>query len=175
MRTIIFMLAIMLTSQLAFAVEPGVYYCVTERMAGIQPERETKEGENIHELPRFVGKITPVKEKFVVKIRAIDKAERTAKCDVTPPPPEGFQIVRPINELLFCSLLVDKEAILPEAKFATLDIINGHRLFSGDGGIVFTTGATTTLWIYQDLRYQLSQLGGVHGNYVEEGYCETFE
>ena len=172
MRTMILALVLLLMSSLAIAgVEPGVYYCVTERMAGIQPERETKEGENIHELPRFVGKITPVKEKFIVKIRHTDISERRAKCSADP---DGLGVFRGIPEILFCSIFATLEAVLPKAKMGSLDIIFDRRLLSDDG-VIFTTGATTTLWIYQDLRYQLSQLGGVNGNYVEEGYCETFE
>ncbi len=38
MQTIISALALLLLSDLAVAVEPGVYYCVTERMVGIQLE-----------------------------------------------------------------------------------------------------------------------------------------
>ena len=54
------------------AVDPGVYYCVTERMVGIQPEWEAKEGENIRNIPRSQGRIKPTKEKFIVKISRVD-------------------------------------------------------------------------------------------------------
>lgn len=82
MRTTILALVLLLMSNLAVAVEPGVYYCVTERMAGIQAEWDAKDGENIYEIPRFEGSIQPNKEKFIVKIHPVDSAEREARCAV---------------------------------------------------------------------------------------------
>ena len=81
MRTIISALALLLLSDLAVAVEPGVYYCVTERMAGIQADREAKEGEDIRNIPRFAGSIKPNKEKFIVKIRPVDENKRKTWCE----------------------------------------------------------------------------------------------
>ena len=81
MRTMILALVLLLASNLANAVEPGVYYCVTERMVGIQPEWDAKEGENIYKIPRLEAKITPSKEKFIVKIRTVDETKRRNWCE----------------------------------------------------------------------------------------------
>ncbi len=49
--------AVMGMSGSAAAVDPGVYYCVTERMVGIRPEREAKEGEDPLDIPRFYARV----------------------------------------------------------------------------------------------------------------------
>ena len=59
---------------------------------------------------------------------------------------------------------------------ATLKILlNRNQPVASADGNIFSTGGVTTFWIFADLRYQLSRLGGIYGNYIEEGDCETFE
>ena len=64
-----------------------------------------------------------------------------------------------------------REAVLPREKLGSWTL---NPLISV-GGSMFSSGRTTNFWIDDDLTYQLSRLHGVNGNYVEEGYCETFE
>ena len=64
-----------------------------------------------------------------------------------------------------------REAVLPKEKLG-LWTLNPLLSVAGE---IFSSGRTTNFWIHQDLTYQLSRLHGVYGNYVEEGYCETFE
>ncbi len=109
MRTTILALALMLVSNLASAVEPGVYYCVTERMVGIQPERQPKEGEKFFDIPRFYGPLKPKKDKFIVKIQRIDETERKHWCKAEPSIPAL---------VLYCSDFMKWEAILPDEKLS---------------------------------------------------------
>ena len=143
-------------------------------MVGIQPERDAKEGESRHHVPRFYGRIKPDKEKFIVKIHAV--AEGDPLCaDI----PGGRVWKRPVPEALLCSGVMTMEAVLPKEKNSTVTAEHGYP-FSLDYpllssfGNVFTDG-TTTFWIFPNLNYQLSTLEGVYGNYLEEGHCETFE
>ena len=157
----------------AAAAAPGVYYCVTERMVGIQPEREVKEGEIIRDIPRNQGQIKPTKERFIVKVSRIDldNAPWKARCGNPPDYPAGPPIFLSPTDALYCSGLMLREAVLPSEKLGTWTL---QPLISV-GGVLFSDGRTTTFWIDDGLTYQLSHLHGVDGNYLEEGYCETFE
>ena len=160
--------AVMGLSGSAAAVDPGVYYCVTERMVGIQPEREVKEGENPYHVPRFYGQIKPAKEKFIVKIQRIDETTRNHWCKGEPPLPEM---------VLYCSDLMVWEAILPEEKRSLWSMV---RPLVSDTGLIFTNNGMTTLMISSNLEYVLSRMDlsdttAATENYLEEGHCETFE
>ena len=52
----------------AVAIEPGVYYCITDRMVGIQPKDDETESKLKRWNNRFVGKLNPTKEKFIFKV-----------------------------------------------------------------------------------------------------------
>lgn len=71
MRTMIFALVLVLSSNLAIAVEPGVYSCETELIVGIWPEREATPEEDFDysNIPRQGGIVHPVltkdKSRFV--------------------------------------------------------------------------------------------------------------
>ena len=168
MRTMILALVLLLTSNLAVAVEPGVYYCVTERMVGIQPEREAKEDENTLSIPRYAGRIATDAEKFIVKIQSIDETYRMALCAGAIAQADIL-----VASAIYCSPSMKWEAILPQNKksFYTMDYpLVGLRQDRG----LFTAGLTT-FWLYATLDFHLVRIGAGFGNYVEEGYCETFE
>ena len=137
-------------------------------MAGIQPEREASEEENIYVVPRFTGHIEPNKAQFVVKIRKTPKEDQASRCGKRPDKSDQEQSITYVK----CLLRGHREAVLPDNKISGIDIVQESRLLGGSN--IFTAQATI-FWIFADLRYQLARLGGAYGNFVEEGYCETFE
>ena len=169
MRTTILALVLMLASNLAIAQEPGVYYCVTERMVGIQPERDAKEGEDLFDIPRSYGRVKPAKEKFIVKIQRIDETTRKQWCKGEP---------TTTTTVLYCSDLMEWEAILPDEKLALQSTL---RPLVSHFGAVFTNNGTTTLmmtkrnYVLSRLQFRLIPGSIALVNYLEEGHCETFE
>ncbi len=166
--------AVMGMSGSAAAVDPGVYYCVTERMVGIQPEREAKEGEDPLDIPRFYGQIKPETEKFIVKIRPVDETMRKSWCERFEERTEG---VFWMAADLYCSDAIKWVAVLPQRKNPWPSF--GRPLVSHNPNF-FNANGTTTFMILDNLDYVLfhldvPRLGGTTHNYLEEGHCETFQ
>lgn len=129
-------------------IKPGTYYCVTDRMAGIQPS----------EAERVSGLITPRTPTFAVTIEKYTPSAEAAEC----------RSGGPVADLACKS--GQWVARLPDDKadmFAT-------RLFARDNPNVYH-GGTAIFWIAADGSYSLARLFGNKGNSVEEGRCQTLE
>lgn len=180
MRTMILALLLVLASNLAVAVEPGVYYCVTERMVGIWPQRQATGEENFDysDIPRKEGIIdrdfTPGGKKFIVKISRIDETKRKSLCETvrTTPGP------RYAGHVLYCSDVVVWEAYIPGGKLPSGMTVFGSLV--SDNDVLFTADGSATLYIgmlgmEKGTYYTLTRLQGAQGNFLEEGHCETFQ
>lgn len=135
-------------------ISPGVYYCVTDRMAGIQPQVT----ETMTAAQRVSGQMKPRTPTFAVTIEKYAPREDSADC----------QRGGPVADLACTS--AQWVAKLPEDKadmFAT-------RLYARDNPNVYHAG-TAIFWIAADGSYSLARLFGTRGNSVEEGRCHTLE
>jgi len=164
--TTILVLVLVLSSNPAVAVEPGVYYCVTEHMVGIQPEREATEDEDVSDIPRFSGQIMPEKNHFVVKIPSLSRTKPLWCKNVD-------QIDSAImDQIVLCAKSVKWEAVLPDEKVTKFGV---NKLLSRNALLFTANEGQTTFWITPNLNYQLAILDGIFGNYVEEGHCVIFK
>ena len=170
----------------AAAVDPGVYYCVTERMVGIQPTRDAKESESLYDVPRFAGLIKPDKEKFIVKIRRIDETERKSQCKfLWELKAEGEYMNWSMPDVLYCgSDAIPWEAVLPREKVLPGMLTRGGTLVSSSGEVFTAGGWAGTLASFnitltdKNIVYTFTTLNRGNsgfGNYIEEGHCEAFE
>lgn len=136
-------------------ISPGVYYCVTDRMAGIQPQAAESvaaaEG-------RVSGQMKPRTPTFAVIIEKYAPREDAADC----------QKGGPMADLACMS--GQWVAKLPEDK---ADMF-GTRMYARDNPNVYHAG-TAIFWIAADGSYSLARLFGNKGNSVEEGRCQTLE
>ena len=160
----------------AVGIEPGIYYCVTERMVGIQPNRRIAEGEDPSLIDRSWGRIEPNRGRFIVKIFNADVLDPDEACDqAIEDEKKSEELGVPLSfvengDLMICSGLVRFIAHLPEEKKG----LSPPGLLVSGNGRHFTDGGATVFWIGSDLKYQLTQLKGSFGNWLEEGHCEHF-
>lgn len=133
-------------------IVPGTYYCITDRMVGIQPQEGAESAAD-----RVLGQMTPRTLTFVVSIEKYT------------PNPEGADCLGggPIRDLACRS--GQWMARLPEDKADML----GNKLYGRDNPNVYHA-ATTIFWLAADGSYSLARLFGNRGNSVEEGRCQTF-
>ena len=103
----------LLATTTAFAVEPGVYYCVVERVVGIQPAQELKDNEAPRDVPRTWGRIKPAKEKFIVRIVKLDKTLPKYLCEDKQLSPNR---ALGMDQAFYCSDGSVFEAILPKER-----------------------------------------------------------
>lgn len=134
-------------------VAPGIYYCVTDRMVGIQPQEGAASPAD-----RVLGQMTPRTMTFVVSIEKYT------------PNPESIDCAAggPTRDLACRS--GQWVARLPEDKADML----GNKLYARDNPNVYHA-ATTIFWMASDGSYSLARLFGNKGNSVEEGRCQTFQ
>lgn len=135
-------------------ISPGVYYCVTDRMAGIQPQAV----EAVPAEGRVSGQMKPRTPTFAVTIERYAPRDDSTDC----------QKGGPVADLACTS--AQWVARLPEDK---ADMF-GTRLYARDNPNVYHAG-TAIFWIAADGSYSLARLFGLKGNSVEEGRCQTLE
>lgn len=133
-------------------ISPGVYYCITDRMAGIQPQSPEAVA------ARVSGQMKPRTPTFAVTIEKYAPGAESADC----------QRGGPVADLACSS--AQWVAKLPEDK---ADMF-GIRLYARDNPNVYH-GGTAIFWIAADGSYSLARLFGTKGNSVEEGRCQTLE
>lgn len=134
-------------------ISPGVYYCVTDRMVGIQPQ----DG-GAGSAERVSGQMTPRTLTFTVSIEKFAPTGEGVDCQAGGPTRD-----------LACRT-AQWVARLPDDK---ADMF-GNRLYARDNPNVYHA-ATTIFWIAADGSYSLARLFGNKGNSVEEGRCQTFQ
>lgn len=134
-------------------VTPGVYYCITDRMVGIQPPAEAGGAAE-----RVSGMMTPRTPTFAVTIEKYAPTGEERDC----------QAGGPIADLACRS--GQWLARLPGDK---ADMF-GTKLYARDNPNVYHAG-TAIFWLAADGSYSLARLFGNKGNSVEEGRCQTFD
>jgi hypothetical protein len=134
-------------------IAPGVYYCITDRMVGIQPPADP-----VAEAERASGKMVPRTPTFAVTIEKYTPNGEGADC----------QAGGPVADLACRS--GQWMAKLPDDK---ADMFT-NRLYARDNPNVYHAG-TAIFWIAADGTYSLARLFGTGGNSVEEGRCQTFD
>jgi len=159
--------------------KPGIYYCYTEKLVGIQPTEMPKsnlsavEKKEWKKKNRIASKLNPIKEKFIIKIKTFNwdyvgkklkppfsgDAAKMLKCNSS----------SSITRIMMCLDKVKYIVELPMEK-------NG---FSIEREPISTNGYTffndyTMFWLNGNLEYSLAIFRGIDGSYLEEGKCETF-
>lgn len=135
-------------------IVPGTYYCVTDRMVGIQPQGEAAEVP----MQRVAGAMVPRNPTFAVVIEAYT------------PNPDGGDCLKGGPTADLACRTAQWVARLPDDKadmFST-------RLYARDNPNVFHAG-TAIFWMAANGSYSLARLFGDRGNSVEEGRCQTLE
>ncbi len=146
MRTMILAVILLLTSNLAIAVEPGVYSCIIDRMVGIQSQ------------PDYHGEIQPNLSTFVVEISNAPPLSGST-CDTESLKKLGIRI------FIMCNSYNLMTAVIPKEEHFVSD---NKEYFYGDFGQVFH--------FKHDLSYTRFNYSSWQGfAYLEEGHCETFE
>lgn len=135
-------------------ISPGVYYCITDRMAGIQPQAV----DAVATEARVSGQMKPRTPTFAVTIEKYAPYGDSADC----------RRGGPVADLACTS--AQWVAKLPEDK---ADMF-GIRLYARDTPNVYHAG-TAIFWIAADGSYSLARLFGNKGNSVEEGRCQTLQ
>jgi hypothetical protein len=155
------------------AQEPGVYFCIVEKLAGIQPEREPSDADRKDEktiaewkrnTKRSTGALTRNPERFVLRVSPFqwkDETEREVQCQLAL---MGFGL----EPLIRCSGRVKFTAELTSRGRDGGSL----RLFSIGGNIFH--GDFDVLWLAGDLSYSLVSNTGLTGSFAEEGKCQTF-
>lgn len=136
-------------------IAPGTYYCITDRMVGIQPPAPT---EAAAAAERVSGPMKPRTPTFALTIEKYTPNGEGADC-------RGGG---PVADLACHS--GQWVAKLPDDK---ADMF-GNKLYARDNPNVYHAG-TAILWIAADGSYSLARLFGDKGNSVEEGRCQTFD
>lgn len=158
-------LTVMTFSSNVWAVDPGMYYCVIDRLAGVV----TKPGAKFDEAwakKRQTGTFQPEKRHFVLQISDHNEQsfteEECRNIDITDYAYSGIGII----PILRCSGYVKYNARISE-----------HYYFSLDGNYFIALGypqGYNVLYIGEGLGFIHTYLN-IHNNLVQEGQCEKFE
>jgi hypothetical protein len=149
----------------AFAATPGIYYCVTDYMAGVQ--RDSEKPNN----PPFVGIITPdaPRQKFVVKVvhwDSLPPERRKSEQDEL----RNFALTK-------CSYLAEIPGVFPSQRLVSPGLpaappLRGALCMS-EGGTCFTGNFGESFWFRVDGRFQAA-FSKADSSYAFQGRCTAF-
>ena len=144
-KLIIIIIFIFLLPCQAYAIKPGVYFCYTENLVGIQKSKKFPENlaqEKMWDWMRNNRKgsvLKPIIKKFVIKVKKLG--------------------------------VKSYELELPKKKIGQLAKRN---ILQSSDSYMFKEHYTT-FFISDPLHYVIAKINGIFGNYLEEGQCEIFD